>query len=98
MLVGVASRALVLAYDRDAMTLGELLDRRVELLRAAHRAGDPVAAELIRGAAAAQGTDEELLDAELTVETARGVIAREHSYDDWAAAREQEERIMATGS
>jgi hypothetical protein len=96
MLEGVASRSLVLAYDRDAMTLGELLDRRVELLRAAHRAGDPVAAELIRGADEAHGTDEELLDAELTVQTARGVIAREHGYENWAAAREQAETTVDT--
>jgi hypothetical protein len=31
--------------------LGEVLDRQVALLREAHRAGDPVAAQLLRGTA-----------------------------------------------
>ena len=49
----------MLAYDREAVPLGEVLDRQVALLREAHRAGDPVAAKLLRGTGT-KGTDEEL--------------------------------------
>jgi hypothetical protein len=45
----VVSHPFVLAYDREAVPLGEVLDRQVALLREAHRAGDPVAAHVLRG-------------------------------------------------
>lgn len=76
----------MLAYDREAVPLGEVLDRQVEQLRAAHRAGDPVVAELLRGTGT-KGTDEELLGSALTEEAARRVIALDHGYADWDAAR-----------
>ena len=76
----------MLAYDREAVPLGEVLDRQVALLRGAHRVGDPVAAELLRGTGA-KGTDEELLGSALTEEAARLAIALDHGYADWGAAR-----------
>ena len=76
----------MLAYDREAVPLGEVLDRQVALLREAHRTGDPVAAELLRGTGT-KGTDEELLGSALTEEAASLVIALDHGYADWGAAR-----------
>ena len=78
---------LVPAFDGAAVPLGEVLDRQVELLREAQRAGQPVAAKLLRGTGTAPPGPE------LTLETARLAIARDHGYADWAAAREQA-RIM----
>lgn len=46
------------AYDREALPLGEVLDRQVAVLHEAHRAGDPVAARLLRGTGT-KGPDEE---------------------------------------
>jgi hypothetical protein len=43
------SHPFVFAYDREALPLGEVLDRQVAVLHEAHRAGDPVAARLLRG-------------------------------------------------
>jgi ankyrin repeat protein len=82
----VVSHPFVLAYDREAVPLGEVLDRQVALLREAHRTGDPVAAELLRGTGT-KGTDEELLGSALTEEAASLVIALDHGYADWGAAR-----------
>jgi hypothetical protein len=45
----VVSHLFVLAYEREALPLGEVLDRQVTVLREAHRAGDPVAARVLRG-------------------------------------------------
>src|SRR5215469_9033653 len=67
------SRSLVLTFDRDAVPLGEVLDRQVESLRAARDAGDPDAAELVR--AVGEGTD-----MEPTLQAAREAIARNHGY------------------
>ena len=71
------------AFDGAAVPLGEVLDRQVDLLREAHHAGQPVAAEVLRGTGTVPPGPE------LTLETARLAIARDHSYTDWAAAREQ---------
>ena len=76
----------MLAYDREAVPLGEVLDRQVALLREAHRAGDPVAAKLLRGTGT-KGTDEELFRSTLAEEAARLAIALDHGYADWGAAR-----------
>jgi len=76
----------VLVYDRDVVPLGEVLDRQVAQLREAHRAGDPLSAELLRGTGT-KGTDEELLGGALTEEAARLAIALDHGYADWGAAR-----------
>jgi hypothetical protein len=81
---------LVPAFDGAAVPLGEVLDRQVELLRDAHRAGQPVAAELLRGTGTAPPGPE------LTLEVARLAIARDHGYADWAAAREQAEIMVDT--
>ena len=80
------SHPFVLAYDRAAVPLGEVLDRQVTLLLQAHHAGDPVAAELLRGTGT-KGTDEEVLGRALTEEAARLAIALDHGYADWGAAR-----------
>jgi hypothetical protein len=76
----------VLAFDREAVPLGEVLDRRVEVLRALHREGDPVAAAVLRGTDG-QGSAGEAPGSELTLEEARLAIARDHGYTDWDAAR-----------
>ena len=87
----------MLAYDREAVPLGEVLDRQVALLRGAHRVGDPVAAELLRGTGA-KGTDEELLGSALTEEAARLAIALDHGYAGWGAARADADLSVDTGS
>jgi hypothetical protein len=75
-------------FDGQAVSLGEVLDRQVELLRQAYRDGDPVAAAVLRGTGCVRGTGEELAGPELTLEMARLAIARDHGYPGWAAARE----------
>jgi hypothetical protein len=91
----MVSHPFVLGYDREAALLGEVLDRQVAVLREAHRAGDPVAAEVLRGTGA-EGTEEELLARALTLADARLAIARDHGYADWAAARAQADVIIDT--
>jgi hypothetical protein len=75
-------------FDGEAVPLGDVLDRQVELLRQAHQCRDPVAAAVLRGTGSVPGTDEELLGSELTPELARLAIARDHGYTGWAAAGE----------
>lgn len=76
----------MLTHDRAVVPLGEVLDRQVALLRESHRAGDPVAAQLLRGTGS-EGTEEELLGRALTEEAARRAIALDHGYADWETAR-----------
>ena len=83
---GMVSHPFVLAYDRDAVPLGEVLDRQVAQLREAHRTGDLVVATVLPGTRG-QGTEQDVLDQPLTEEDARLAIARDHGYADWAAAR-----------
>jgi hypothetical protein len=47
-------------------------------------------------ATARRGPDDELPGAELTLETARLVIARDHGFGDWAAAREHADVLVDT--
>jgi len=82
----VGERPLVPDLNNRTITHGEYLGRQVELLREAQRDGEPVAAELLRGTACGRGTVEELLNAELTLETARLAVARDHGYASWTAA------------
>jgi hypothetical protein len=77
---------LVPAFDDAAVPLGEVLDRQVELLREAHHAGQPVAAELLRGTGTVPSGPE------LTLEAARLAIARDNivlaaALGDLAAVR-----------
>jgi hypothetical protein len=76
----------VLAHDREAVPLGEVLDRQVAQLLEAHRGGDPVAAEKLRATSAA-GAGEEMPGSPLTEEAARIAVALDHGYADWGAAR-----------
>lgn len=85
----------MLAYDREAVPLGEVLDRQVALLREAHRTGDPVVATVLPGTRG-HGTDQDVLDRELTEEDARLAIARDHGYADWAAARANADLLVDT--
>lgn len=85
----------MLAYDRKTVPHGEALDRQVSVLREAHRGGDPVSAQVLRGTGS-KGTDEELLGGALTVQAARLAIARDHGYPDWAAARAHADDIVDT--
>jgi hypothetical protein len=68
------------------VTAGAWLSAQLDLLRDAHRRGDPVAAHLLRGTGVAGGTAEEALAAVLEADTARQVIANDHRYPDWATA------------
>ena len=80
----------MLTFDRDAVPLGEVLDGQVESLRAARDARDPGAAELLR-AVGGEGAE-----TELTTQTARDAIARDHGYADWAAASEHSDVMIDT--
>lgn len=91
----MASHSLVLAFDRDAVPHGELLDRQVEQLRAIHGRGDRIAAEVLRGTGS-PGTVEEVLGSALTLAGARLAIARDHGYADWDAAREHADTVVDT--
>jgi hypothetical protein len=64
------------------------LDRQVELLRDAHRGGDPVAAAVLRAWGTVSRSADEILAAELDEETARLAMARDHRFPDWDAACE----------
>ena len=66
-------------------TVGEVLGRRVELLRRGHRDGDPAAAGLLRAVGGARGYDE-IQRTGLTLPRARAAVAREHGFAGWDAA------------
>jgi hypothetical protein len=87
MLAAVTARPLVPDRDRGATTVGEYLDRQVEMLQDAHRRGDRLAARLIRATVAREATHDEVLASALTLEVARTAIARDHGYEDWSAAQ-----------
>lgn len=84
----------MLAFDREAVPLGEVLDRQVAALREAHRAGDPVAAQLLRDTGT-EGAGEPPGSA-LTEQAARLVVALEHGYADWDAARANADVMIDT--
>jgi hypothetical protein len=65
-------------------TVGQVLDRRVEVVWRAYLDGHPAAAELLRAAGAGPGSGE-AEDRGLTIDDVRGAIAREHGFADWAA-------------
>jgi hypothetical protein len=85
----MTDRPLVPSFGGKTATVGDVLDRQVELLRDAHRNGDPLAAEVLRAWGTLSGGAEEILAAELDEETARLAIARDHRFPDWAAARDR---------
>jgi hypothetical protein len=89
----VVARPLVPALEGPFVSVGEWLERQVELLIDAHRRGDRVAAQLLQGTGVRQGSDEELLAAPLDPETARKVIVADHGYRDWADAAHADERV-----
>ena len=91
----MVSHPFVLAYDRDAVPLGEVLDRQVAQLREAHRTGDLVVATVLPGTRG-QGTEQDVLDQPLTEEDARLAISRDHGYADWAAARATADVLVDT--
>jgi hypothetical protein len=91
----MADRSLVLDFDSATISLGELLDRQVEALRAAHRGGRAAAAAVLR-ATGTRGSDEEMLGAPLTLEAARVAIARDHGYADWLEARADADLVVDT--
>jgi hypothetical protein len=70
------------AVDGVTVPIGTWLERQVELLREAHRRGEPVAAELLKATGIEPGSGDLPLDA------ARLAIARDHRYPDWTAAAE----------
>jgi hypothetical protein len=73
-----------LAPAGERGTVGQVLDRRVEVVWQAHRDGRPAAAELLQAAGAVRGFDE-ADDRGLTIDDVRGAIAREHGFADWVA-------------
>ena len=91
----MVSHPFVLTYDRDAVRLGEVLDRQVAQLREAHRTGDFVVATVLPGTRG-QGTEQDVLDQPLTEEDARLAIARDHGYADWAAAHANADVLVDT--
>jgi hypothetical protein len=91
----MVSHPFVLTYDRDAVPLGEVLDRQVAQLREAHRTGDLVVATVLPGTRG-QGTEQDVLNQPLTEEDARLAIARDHGYADWAAARAHADMLVDT--
>src|SRR5579872_6843919 len=82
----VVTGPLVPTLEGTLVSVGTWLERQVELLIEAHRDGERVAAELLRGTGVLPGTDEELLAARLGPETAREAIARDHGYANWTDA------------
>jgi hypothetical protein len=68
------------------LSLRETLEHQVEACRDAHRRGRAELATLLRGHALASGTDEEIFATDLTLETARLLVAREHEFRDWTDA------------
>jgi hypothetical protein len=65
-------------------TVGQVLDRRVDVVWQAHLDGRPAAAELLRATGAGRGSAE-ADEGDLTIDDVRGAIAREHGFADWAA-------------
>ena len=73
-----------LAPAGEPGTVGQVLDRRVEVVWQAYLDGRPAAGELLRAAGALRGPDE-ADERGLTIDDVRGAIAREHGFADWAA-------------
>lgn len=73
-----------LAPAGEPATVGQVLDRRVEVVWQAHLDGRPAAGELLRATGAGRGSGE-AGGRDLTVDDVRGAIAREHGFADWAA-------------
>lgn len=73
-----------LVPNGETNTVGQVLDRRVDLVWQAHADGNPAAAELLRAAGGAQRFDE-AVDRGLTLDDVRAAIAAEHGFADWAA-------------
>jgi hypothetical protein len=73
-----------LAPAGEPGTVGQVLDRRVEVVWQAHLDGRPAAGELLRATGAGRGSDE-AGERDLTIDDVRGAIAREHGFADWAA-------------
>ncbi len=73
-----------LAPAGEPGTVGQVLDRRVEVVWQAHLDGRPAAGELLRAAGAGRRSDE-AGEHDLTIDDVRAAIAREHGFADWAA-------------
>jgi ankyrin repeat protein len=84
----VVARLLVPVFEGVSVTVGSLLNRQVGMLRDAHRRRDPVAAELLRGTDVVVSPAKDTPTADLSLDTAQLAIARDHRYEDWAAAAE----------
>ena len=69
-----------------APSVRETLDYQVVVFRAAHRRRAGEVAARLRGHGIATGTDEEILNVDLTLEMSQRVVAREHDFRDWADA------------
>lgn len=77
-----------LAPAGEPGSVGQVLDRRVEVVWQAHLDGQPAAAELLRAAGA--GLEDPLGGP--TYEDVRGAIARGHGFADWAAVAAARDR------
>ncbi len=97
MLAAVSARPLVPDLDRGATTVGEYLDRQVELLLEAHDQGDRLAAQVMHATVDRKATPDELLASPLTLEVARDAIARDHRYADWASAQAHADDLLDAG-
>jgi hypothetical protein len=76
-----------LTPEERTLTVGQILDRRVERVWKAHLDGQPAAATLLRAVGGADGGS-------TTVDEIRAVIAREHGFADWATAAAHYDRPM----
>jgi hypothetical protein len=80
-----------LAPGGEPSTVGQVLDRRVDLVWQAHLDGNPAAGVLLAAAGGGRRFDA-TAGAELTVDDVRAVIAREHGFTDWAAVTGHRDR------
>lgn len=80
-----------LAPSGETSTVGQVLDRRVDLVWRAHFDGSPAPAKLLRAAGGAERFDE-AVGRGLTLDDVRAAIAREHGFADWAAVAAHRDR------
>jgi hypothetical protein len=83
-----------LATAGEPSTVGQVLDRRVDVTWRAHLDGHPAAAELLLAAGAVRSLDK-AGDGGVTIDDVRGAIAREHGFADWAAVAGQRDQPVA---
>jgi hypothetical protein len=82
-----------LAPTGEPSTVGQVLDRRVDVVWRAHVDGHPAAAVFLGAAGGARRLDD-TVDRGLTVDDVRAAVAREHGFADWAAVTADQDRLV----